>query len=403
MVKSSLFGGCLAALGLLLGGGAILSGGCKARTFNPSDDVEDGAVTAAVLDAQNGYRRVCVEGSVQLRAEPRADAEVKATLTESSVVKLLQGRSNEFIEVDFFGTRGWVVNVVQGKSSLCYTTFSMRRTCPNAGTTNLLYAPAKDGGVARTIPANTPLRFYEYVSENEKDGTAYIFARVGDGPFGWVDAKKICNVEDKREICKTEATDMYSDKSFRSSKVAHLVKGDRFEISEIANDSAGNGWVKASFKGKTGWIFTEYVCYPGARKNWAVPLRNSPCVTSPFDPNRMHPVLGYVRPHTGTDLSAQYVPVFAAGDGRVLSAGWAGGYGNLLEIEHSGGWVTRYAHLEQFTVTSGTVKQGQQVAVSGATGLGSGPHLHFEMLRNNEHTDPEQVLRQVDIRIPHCQ
>lgn len=107
---------------------------------------------------------------------------------------------------------------------------------------------------------------------------------------------------------------------------------------------------------------------------------------------RKHPVLGYTRAHQGIDFGAGTgTPILAAGDGTVLEARRWGGYGNWLRIRHSGGWDTGYGHISRYAsgVRPGAhVRQGQVVAYVGATGLATGPHLHYEIWRNNERVNP---------------
>jgi murein DD-endopeptidase MepM/ murein hydrolase activator NlpD len=112
---------------------------------------------------------------------------------------------------------------------------------------------------------------------------------------------------------------------------------------------------------------------------------------------RFHPILGIWKQHKGTDYAASYgTPVRAIGDGVVLRATWSNGYGNLLEIRHHNGFVTRYGHLRGFAsgVHSGSrVTIGQTVAYVGATGLATGPHLHFEVLVDGVQRDPRTAFR----------
>jgi murein DD-endopeptidase MepM/ murein hydrolase activator NlpD len=99
---------------------------------------------------------------------------------------------------------------------------------------------------------------------------------------------------------------------------------------------------------------------------------------------RRHPVLGYTRAHKGTDYAASTgTPVRSIGDGVVLSAGWSGGYGKMIQIRHTNGYVTRYGHLSVINdgIHAGArVKMEQQIGRVGTTGLSTGPHLHFEVL-----------------------
>jgi murein DD-endopeptidase MepM/ murein hydrolase activator NlpD len=105
-------------------------------------------------------------------------------------------------------------------------------------------------------------------------------------------------------------------------------------------------------------------------------------ISSRFASSRFHPVLGLRRRHEGTDYSAAPgTPVMAAGDGVVLRAGRAGGYGNLVELRHLNGITTRYGHLRGLarSIRQGTrVQQGQTIGYVGSTGLATGPHLHYE-------------------------
>ena len=107
---------------------------------------------------------------------------------------------------------------------------------------------------------------------------------------------------------------------------------------------------------------------------------------------RKHPVLGYTRAHQGIDFGAGTgTPIVAAGDGVVAQAGPWGGYGNWLRIRHSGGWDTGYGHISRYApgIHSGVhVRQGQVVAYVGATGLATGPHLHYEIWKNGQRVNP---------------
>jgi murein DD-endopeptidase MepM/ murein hydrolase activator NlpD len=108
---------------------------------------------------------------------------------------------------------------------------------------------------------------------------------------------------------------------------------------------------------------------------------------------RRHPILGYSRMHKGMDFRAGYgTPILAATDGRVAAAGWAGGYGNQVRIAHSGGLVTSYSHMSRIVARPGTqVRQGQVIGYVGSTGLSTGPHLHYELLKDGVPINPAAV------------
>ncbi|HEY1145465.1 MAG TPA: peptidoglycan DD-metalloendopeptidase family protein [Allosphingosinicella sp.] len=136
-------------------------------------------------------------------------------------------------------------------------------------------------------------------------------------------------------------------------------------------------WFEASGVGKTSGMLQRPV--PGA-------------VSSNFG-MRQHPILGYSRMHKGMDFRGGYgTPILAASDGRVVRAGWAGGYGKQVRIAHAGGIQTSYSHMSRFVVQAGAqVKQGQVIGYIGSTGLSTGPHLHNELYRNGAAINPATV------------
>ena len=99
--------------------------------------------------------------------------------------------------------------------------------------------------------------------------------------------------------------------------------------------------------------------------------------------------------HKGVDWATPTgTPVYASCGGTVYKAGWASGYGYVVYINHEDGRQTRYGHLSKVLVKAGqTVKQGERIALSGSTGVSSGPHLHFEMLINGKQVNPENYLK----------
>ena len=114
---------------------------------------------------------------------------------------------------------------------------------------------------------------------------------------------------------------------------------------------------------------------------------------------RRHPILGVWKAHKGTDYAAaQGTPVRSIGDGVVIFAGRKSGYGNVIDIRHRNGYVSRYGHLRGFARgvrVGSSVAVGQTVAYVGMTGLATAPHLHFEMLMGGVQRDPRVALRQL--------
>jgi murein DD-endopeptidase MepM/ murein hydrolase activator NlpD len=105
---------------------------------------------------------------------------------------------------------------------------------------------------------------------------------------------------------------------------------------------------------------------------------------------RMHPILGYQRFHSGVDFGADYGSVIRAADrGVVIFAGWYGGYGNAVILDHGNNITTLYGHSSELYVSEGqSVERGQPIAAAGSTGLSTGPHLHFEVRQAGEPVDP---------------
>ena len=131
--------------------------------------------------------------------------------------------------------------------------------------------------------------------------------------------------------------------------------------------------------------------YTGGQFAWP---STSTYITSPYG-TRVHPVTGQLKTHTGLDIGAGMgTNIFAAADGTVIVSGWnSGGYGNYVVIDHGGGVTTLYAHCSSLLVSAGqSVTRGQVIAKCGSTGISTGPHLHFEVLKNGAHTDPYAYL-----------
>ena len=112
-------------------------------------------------------------------------------------------------------------------------------------------------------------------------------------------------------------------------------------------------------------------------------------ITSPFG-YRYHPILKRNKMHTGVDIAAPSgTPIGAGGGGEVIFAGWRGGYGNTVIIDHGGGRTTLYAHMSSIAVRVGqVVSRRQLVGRVGSTGLSTGPHLHYEARRNGSPVNP---------------
>ena len=169
------------------------------------------------------------------------------------------------------------------------------------------------------------------------------------------------------------------------------VRLDAYHAVRLENDGKSYTAIRhVDKKGNEDWYGPE----GEARKR---PFLRSPLefsrVTSGFTRKRFHPVLKRNRAHLGTDFGApRGTPIRAVGDGVIVHAGRSGGYGNLVKIDHTGPYNTRYAHLSRIKVKRGQkVKQGQVIGLVGATGLATGPHLHYEFLQNGRHVNPMTI------------
>jgi murein DD-endopeptidase MepM/ murein hydrolase activator NlpD len=121
---------------------------------------------------------------------------------------------------------------------------------------------------------------------------------------------------------------------------------------------------------------------------------NNAIMRSGFGPRR-HPILGFVRMHTGVDWATAYgTPIFASGNGVVEVAGWEGGYGKYVKLKHNNGYETAYGHMSAFAKgleVGQRVRQGQVIGFVGSTGQSTGAHVHYEILVNGRFVDPMRI------------
>ena len=128
--------------------------------------------------------------------------------------------------------------------------------------------------------------------------------------------------------------------------------------------------------------------------DWVIPC-DYVYVSSPFDPNRLHPILGYVRPHNGVDLAANMgTPVYATRSGTVTVADYEwDGAGNYVFINHGDGFSSVYMHMDYYIVSVGEyVSAGEVIGYVGTTGLSEGPHLHFGIAYNGSYVNPANYI-----------
>ncbi len=179
----------------------------------------------------------------------------------------------------------------------------------------------------------------------------------------------------------------------RSRKGQEAKTGLRILAAEL--NSAGQKYTAVYFerqKGVGGYYNQEGRSL--ARSFLRFPLEFS-AITSHFTESRFHPILRTNMPHTGVDFAAQRgTPVRSVGDGIISEAGWNGGYGKAVDIKHDSTYSSRYAHLDSFAegIQPGVaVTKGQLIGYVGSTGRSTGPHLHFELYKDQQYINPLSI------------
>jgi len=179
----------------------------------------------------------------------------------------------------------------------------------------------------------------------------------------------------------------------RSRKGQEAKTGLRILAAEL--NSAGQKYTAVYFERQNG--IGGYYNQEGrslARSFLRFPLEFS-AITSPFTDSRFHPILRTNLPHTGVDFAApRGTPVRSVGDGIIAEAGWNGGYGKAIDIKHDSTYLSRYAHLDSFVegIQPGvSVTKGQIIGFVGSTGRSTGPHLHFELYKDQQYINPLSI------------
>ena len=198
---------------------------------------------------------------------------------------------------------------------------------------------------------------------------------------------KLAKVAKKQELIDKMQNDkavydrQYDEMMAASEQVAKLIQQSKYKPpppppSSSLSSSGSSGGYNATPSSSGGMI-------------WPI----SGPITSPFG-WRTHPIFGSQRFHSGLDIGGDYgMEIHAAKAGVVSHAGWIGGYGNTVMIDHGGGIVTLYGHNQSLNVSVGQqVSQGQVIAFCGSTGNSTGPHCHFEVRLNGEPVSPYNYL-----------
>ena len=149
--------------------------------------------------------------------------------------------------------------------------------------------------------------------------------------------------------------------------------------------------VRWTANGRSEWINAADANRPAPSTSGLMMPAAGP-ITSYFG-YRYHPILHFTRFHAGVDIGAGWgSPIVAAGDGRVIGAGWGGGYGREVEIAHGSGMTSIYGHMSEIVAQPGSfVRAGQLIGYVGSSGLSTGPHLHFEVRQGGQPVNPLAV------------
>jgi murein DD-endopeptidase MepM/ murein hydrolase activator NlpD len=193
----------------------------------------------------------------------------------------------------------------------------------------------------------------------------------------------LVSLENELQVKKTELKDQIAEYEAEKKAMESNIAALELQIDETNKDADEIKNIIADLK-----LREQYV---GGEMTWPVPSSHS--ISSPFG-MRLHPILNYNKLHTGIDISGNRLEVIAAQNGRVIWANWLSSYGKAIMIDHGGGIVTLYAHNSSMMVKKGDdVTKGQKIALTGATGNVTGPHLHFEVRKNGEYVDPVPYVK----------
>ena len=191
------------------------------------------------------------------------------------------------------------------------------------------------------------------------------------------------NLQAIQEELQVQMQDLEYQKEIQREKQAELDAEKQILEEKDAQLQADADALKARIKE----LQDSQRVYEGGTFTWPCP--SSTYISDSFG-WRIHPIFGYWKLHTGTDIAASSgADVVAAAAGKVIMADWYGGYGNCVMIDHGSGIVTLYGHLSGYNCYSGQeVSRGELIAFVGSTGNSTGPHLHFEVRINGEYVDP---------------
>ncbi len=197
---------------------------------------------------------------------------------------------------------------------------------------------------------------------------------------------KLRELQEKNTQLKT-LTNKVSDIKSSSKKVQSEIEASKSKLQDLEKKEDEMIALSKELAKKITQLSSTTAKYAGGVLAWPTPGYTR--ISSPFG-YRIHPIYKVRKFHTGVDIDAPSgATIVAANSGKVIMAGWNGGYGNCVIIDHGGGLATLYAHQSKIMVQEGDyLKKGDTVGKVGTTGLSTGPHLHFEARKSGNTTNP---------------
>ncbi|HEX8840310.1 MAG TPA: M23 family metallopeptidase [Sphingomicrobium sp.] len=242
------------------------------------------------------------------------------------------------------------------------------------------FVPKRAGAIQAAAPARMPVP--------PPESPLRIHGRVGEGLY-WSLRAAGASPQVAAAYLSALATEIDVGE-VGSSDAFDMVLGPNREVLYAGLQRVGSSalqLVRWTENGRTRWIDANAARPTQADSGLAMPARGP--ITSYFG-YRYHPILHFTRFHGGLDIGAGWgSPIVAAGDGRVVVAGWGGGYGRQVQIAHGGGIVSIYGHMSEVAAQPGSfVRAGQLIGYVGSSGLSTGPHLHFEVRQGGTPVNP---------------
>ena len=389
----------LPLLALLCGGAAIAAIPAGAREKKPSADVQWQALSVAPLSngGRTGLRMAATDAVEPIDVAPqRQTSELAMTVGPSDNLRTILTRAGAS-----FGDAGEAGALVA----------SVAPAFPAGTRVDLVLGPKNSQGLRALVHLAVRAGFDVNVEVVRNGGSALelvrheiavdtsplrVRGRVGDGLYWSLRAAGV-SPQTAAEYLQALATQI--------DVGSEIGPDDRFDL-VISSRRAATGERQLGpllyagidraaerdlqlVKWSSGWLDATNLDRPvAAPMQWPVAGH----ITSGFGWRR-HPILGFMRLHKGIDFGASWgSPIYAAADGQVTGAGWAGGYGRQVRIAHGDGIATSYSHMSQVVAAeSSFVHQGQLIGYVGSSGLSTGPHLHYEVYRNGTPVNPLSV------------